>query len=41
MRYNCVMLGIILEQPEVQFEAVADVRAERRTAVKQIVDVRG
>jgi len=34
-------LGIFLEQPDVQFVAVADVRAERRTAVKQIVDVRG
>ena len=33
-------LGIFLEQPEVQFVAVADVRAERRTAVKQMVDAK-
>jgi len=33
-------LGIFLEQPEVQFVAVADVRAERRNAVKQMVDAR-
>ncbi len=33
-------LGIFLEQPAVQFIAVADVRAERRTAVKQMVDAK-
>ncbi|MHB8864839.1 MAG: Gfo/Idh/MocA family protein [Pirellulaceae bacterium] len=31
-------LGIFLDEPAVQFIAVADVRAERRTAVKQMVD---
>ena len=33
-------LGIFLEQPVVQFVAVADVRAERRSAVKQMVDAK-
>ncbi len=31
-------LGIFLEQPEVQFVAVCDVRSERRDAVKRMVD---
>ncbi len=31
-------LGIFLEQPQVQFVAVADVRAVRRQAVKQMAD---
>ena len=31
-------LGIFLEQPEVQFIAVADVRAVRRTKVKEMAD---
>jgi predicted dehydrogenase len=32
------VLGFMLEQPDVQFVAVADVRADRRTDVKQLAD---
>ena len=32
------VLGAMLEQPDVQFVAIADVRADRRAAVKKMAD---